>query len=75
MNVNLTVCDEYSGLASFLANLIAKYADVLVLEDDSEEKQQQASMNTVNCQFATDEAQGSHSQASLHFLLANKKTA
>lgn len=75
MNVNLTVCDEYSGLASLLANLIAKYADVLVLEDDSEEKQQQASMNTVNCQFATDEAQESHSQASLHFLLANKKTA
>lgn len=75
MNVNLTVCDEYSGLASLLANLIAKYADVLELEDDAEENQQPVSMNTVDCQSETDEAQGSHSQASLLFLLANQKAA
>ncbi len=40
MNANPTVGDEYSGLATLLANLIAKYADVLELEDDKEEQTQ-----------------------------------
>lgn len=77
MKVNLTVCDEYSGLATLLANLIAKYADVLDLEDDAEENQNQqlAVMNAVDNQSKADVAQGSLSQASLPFLLANHKAA
>lgn len=75
MKVNLTVCDEYSGLATLLANLIAKYADVLELEDDAEENQQSAVMNAVDNQSKADTAQGSLSQASLPFLLANQKAA
>ena len=75
MKVNLTVCDEYSGLATLLANLIAKYADVLDLEDDAEENQQLAVMNAVDNQSKADVAQGSLSQASLPFLLANHKAA
>lgn len=75
MKVNLTVCDEYSGLATLLANLIAKYADVLDLEDDAEENQQLAVMNAVDNQSKADVAQGSLSQASLPFLLANQKAA
>ena len=75
MKVNLTVCDEYSGLATLLANLIAKYADVLELEDDAEENQQSAVMNAVDNQSKADTAQGSLSQASLPFLLANHKAA
>lgn len=75
MKVNLTVCDEYSGLATLLANLIAKYADVLELEDDAEENQQLAVMNAVDNQSKADTAQGSLSQASLPFLLANQKAA
>lgn len=34
MNANATVGDKYSGLANLLANLIAKYADVLDLEEE-----------------------------------------
>ncbi len=75
MNVNLTVCDEYSGLASLLANLIAKYADVLELEDDTEESKQSIAIGTVSHCSDTDATQGSHTQASLHFLLANQKAA
>ena len=75
MKVNLTVCDEYSGLATLLANLIAKYADVLDLEDNAEENQQLAVMNAVDNQSKADTAQGSLSQASLPFLLANQKAA
>ena len=75
MKVNLTVCDEYSGLATLLANLIAKYADVLDLEDDAEENQHLAVMNAVDNQSKADVAQGSLSQASLPFLLANQKAA
>ena len=75
MKVNLTICDEYSGLATLLANLIAKYVDVLDLEDDAEENQQLAVMNAVDNQSKADAAQGSLSQASLPFLLANHKAA
>lgn len=75
MNINLTVCDEYSGLASLLANLIAKYADVLELGDADEEDQQLSAMNTVTSQSETNAPQGSQSQASPLFLLANLKAA
>lgn len=73
MKVNLTVCDEYSGLATLLANLIAKYADMLELEDDAEENQQSAVMNAVDNQSKADTAQGSLSQASLPFCLQIRK--
>ena len=46
LNANPTVGDEYSGLATLLANLIAKYADVLELEDETEEKQQPGTMTS-----------------------------
>ncbi len=75
MNVNPTVCDEYSGLATLLANLIAKYADVLELEDDTEEKQPGAMTTTVNNHLILNTPQGSLTQASLHFSIANEQAA
>ena len=76
MNANPTVGDEYSGLATLLANLIAKYADVLELEDDTEEKQQPGTMTTtVNNHLILNTPQGSLTQASLHFSIENKQAA
>ena len=73
MNVNLTVCDEYSGLATLLASLIAKYADVLELEDNTAEDQH-PTIDSASHLFDTDVTQGSYSQASLlFFLLQNIK--
>ena len=45
MNANATVGDEYSGLANLLANLIAKYADVLDLEEEDREHKTAATLN------------------------------
>jgi len=107
LNVNPTVGDAYSGLATLLANLIAKYADVLELEDDKEEQTQRvcdAGSNqehegkehaqaqrraceevekqqpgtrttTVNNHLILNTPQGSLTQASLHFSIANEQAA
>lgn len=76
LNANPTVGDEYSGLATLLANLIAKYADVLELEDDTEKNQQPGiTKTTVKNQSILTTTQRSLSQASLHFSLAQSQAA
>ena len=62
MTTKPTVGDEYSALADLLANLIAKYADELVFEDDPADKPNTDSP-------VSEASQGSLSQASLLFLL------
>ena len=76
MNANPIVGDEYSGLATLLANLIAKYADVLELEDDTEENQQPTALvTTSNNHPILNIPQGSLTQASLLFSIANLQAA
>ena len=76
MNANPIVGDEYSGLATLLANLIAKYADVLELEDDTEKNQQPGiTKTTVKDQPILTTMQGSLMQASLHFSLVQSQAA
>ena len=76
MNANPIVGDEYSGLATLLANLIAKYADVLELEDDTEENQQPTALfTTANNHPILNIPQGSLTQASLLFAIANLQAA
>ena len=53
--------DEYSGLATLLANLIAKYADQLVFDDDQPPESADSSPTA---------AQGDPSRASLLFSVA-----
>ena len=76
MNANPIVGDEYSGLATLLVNLIAKYADVLELEDDTEEKQQPTALfTTANNHSILNIPQGGLMQASLLFSIANLQAA
>lgn len=68
MTTKPTVGDEYSALADLLANLIAKYADVLDFDDDQADKPNTDSP-------VSEASQGSLSQASLHFFVAERISA
>ena len=71
MNANVTVGDEYRGMANLLANLIAKYADVLDLEE--EDKEQEAA--TLNNGHVIELKQGSPLRAPLVFVVAGIKAS
>lgn len=76
MNANPIVGDEYSGLATLLANLIAKYADVLEFADDTEENQEPTALfTTANNRPIFNISQGSLTRASLLFSIANLQAA
>lgn len=72
LNMNPDVNDEYSGLANLLANLIAKYADVLDIED--EESQEISTINTNNDPSITS-PRGSLQQASPILSIAKNQAA
>ena len=61
MSIDPIVDDEYSGLATLLANLIAKYADVLEFEDEESSE----ATNT-----SSEPMQGGPLRASLPFSVA-----
>ena len=72
MNANATVGDEYSGLANLLANLIAKYADVLDLEDENREHETAAILNDGH---VIELKRGSPSRAPLYSVVAGIKAS
>lgn len=72
MNANATVGDEYSGLANLLANLIAKYADVLDLEEEDSEQEAAATLNNGH---VIELNRGSPLRAPLHFVVAGIKAS
>ena len=72
MNANATVGDEYSGLANLLANLIAKYADVLDLEEEDSEQKAAATLNNGH---VIELKRGSPLRAPLYFVVAGIKAS